>query len=142
MKKIIKQLFETQTSILEKKLGAFKGYTEEKIECAIDDDVVDCKDIDTPPYTGVPAPIVPENDPWFDPPIITEFAKDYMEREHEAFKEEAHKFYGTKESKEPDNIHQIMYEMATKDSITTIQLDPLTPGGSENFQGGSENIHT
>ena len=59
-----------------------------------------------------------------------------MEREYEAFKEEAHKFYGTKES---ENIHQEMYELATKSSATTIQLDP--PGGSENFQGGSENYH-
>ena len=30
-----------------------------------------------------------------------------------------------------------MYEMATKSGATTVQLDPI--GGSENFQGGSEN---
>ena len=40
---------------------------------------------------------------------------------------------------EPDNIHQVMYEMATKSGATTVQLDPI--GGSENFQGGSENVH-
>ena len=43
------------------------------------------------------------------------------------------------DSKEPENIHQVMYEMATKSGATTVQLDPI--GGSENFQGGSENVH-
>ncbi len=42
-------------------------------------------------------------------------------------------------TKEPDNIHEVMYDMATKCGKTTTQLDPV--GGSENFQGGSENIH-
>ena len=40
---------------------------------------------------------------------------------------------------ESDDIHQVMYEMATKNAATTLQLDPI--GGSENFQGGSENVH-
>jgi hypothetical protein len=40
---------------------------------------------------------------------------------------------------EPEDIHQVMYEMATKSGATTVQLDPI--GGSENFQGGSENVH-
>ena len=58
-----------------------------------------------------------------------------MEQET-VIKEEARKHYGTIES---ENIHQLMYEMATKSGATTVQLDPI--GGSENFQGGSENIH-
>ena len=38
------------------------------------------------------------------------------------------------------DIHQLMYDMATKSGkTTTVQLDPI--GGSENFQGGSENVH-
>ena len=40
---------------------------------------------------------------------------------------------------ESDDIHQAMYDLATKSGATTIQLDPI--GGSENFQGGSENVH-
>ena len=44
--------------------------------------------------------------------------------------------YWTKESA---NIHQEMYDLATKSGATTVQLDPI--GGSENFQGGSENVH-
>ena len=50
--------------------------------------------------------------------------------------EEENRQYWTKE---PENIHQVMYEMATKSGSTTVQLDPI--GGSENFQGGSENVH-
>ena len=122
-------------------LGIEKKIDEEDLECAIDEDVVDCKEMEEEPYVGVPAPILNPIDEWFASPYgcptaITENQKDYMEREHEAFKEEAHKHYGTKE---PENIHQLMYEMATKSGATTIQLDPI--GGSENFQGGSENVH-
>ena len=135
MIKKIKEIFETQTTLLKKKAGIFK---EEEVECAIDEVIVDCKEIDKDPYIGVPAPIIPNNDPWFNPPIVSEFNKDYMELEHQAFKEEAHKFYGTKE---PENIHEVMYEMATKSFPTTLQLDPPSIGGSENFQGGSENVH-
>ena len=44
-------------------------------------------------------------------------------------------------SKEPDNIHELMYNIATNHGKTTVQLNP--PGGSENFLdghlGGSEN---
>ena len=28
----------------------------EKIECAVDEEVVDCDEMDSPPYIGVPAP--------------------------------------------------------------------------------------
>ena len=112
---------------------------EKDIECAIDEDVVECDEMDSPPYTGIPAPILNPVDEWFASPygyaspVITEKQKEYQESE--AFKEEAIKYY----SKEPDNIHQVMYDMATKSGKTTTQLDPI--GGSENFQGGSENVH-
>ena len=112
-----------------------KKIKEEDIECAIDEQLVDCKEIDEDPYVGVPAPAYLEEDSWFDitPPVYTENQQDYMERETEIKKQEA-KFAG-----EPENIHQLMYEIATKSSATTLQLDPI--GGSENFQGGSENVH-
>ena len=58
-------------------------------------------------------------------------------QEAEIKKQEAeNRQYWTKESA---NIHQEMYEIATKSGATTLQLDPI--GGSENFQGGSENVH-
>ena len=116
--------------------------TEDDIECAIDENIVDCKTFDDEQekaYVGVPAPILNPVDEWFASPYgcatpaITEKQKEYQESE--AFKEEAIKYY----SKEPDNIHQVMYDMATKSGKTTTQLDPI--GGSENFQGGSENVH-
>ena len=116
--------------------------TEDDIECAIDENIVDCKTFDDEQekaYVGVPAPILNPVDEWFASPYgcatpaITEKQKEYQESE--AFKEEAIKYY----SKEPDNIHQVMYNLATKSGATMIQLDPI--GGSENFQGGSENVH-
>ena len=116
--------------------------TDEDIECAIDENTVDCSKFDDDQdkaYVGVPAPVLNPVDEWFASPygvatpVITEKQKEY--KESEAFKEEAIKYY----SKEPDNIHEVMYDMATKSGATTLQLDPI--GGSENFQGGSENFH-
>jgi len=136
MFKKLKQFFETQTSLLEKKAGIFK---EEDIECSVDEQIVDCKELDEDPYIGVPAPILTPVDDWFSSPYgfatkmpLTEKQKDYMEKETEMKKAEV-------QTKEPDNIHQLMYEIATKNSATTLQLDPI--GGSENFLGGSENVH-
>ena len=136
MFKKLKQFFETQTSLLEKKAGIFK---EEDIECSVDEQIVDCKELDEDPYVGVPAPILTPVDDWFSSPYgfatkmpLTEKQKDYMEKETEIKRAEV-------QTKEPDNIHQLMYEIATKNSATTLQLDPI--GGSENFLGGSENVH-
>jgi len=130
MIKKLKQFFETQTSLLKKKAGVFK---EEDIECAIDEQLVDCKEIDEDPYVGVPAPTLIPYDDWFSEPVITSKQQDYMERETEIKKQEA------VFASEPENIHQLMYEIATESSATTLQLDPI--GGSENFLGGSENFH-
>ena len=118
-------------------LGIEKKIDEEDLECAIDEDVVDCKEMEEEPYVGVPAPVVLTEDSWFGPAVVSDGNKDYMELEYEAFKQDALNYYP--DSKEPENIHQVMYEMATKSGATTVQLDPI--GGSENFQGGSENVH-
>ena len=112
---------------------------ENDIECAIDEDVVECSEMDSPPYTGIPAPILTPVDDWFSGPYgcPTEKQQDYMAQEAEIKKQEAeNRQYWTKESA---NIHQEMYDLATKSGATTVQLDPI--GGSENFQGGSENVH-
>ena len=129
IKKIINKLFTQKIS-------------EKDIECAIDENIVDCEHFDDDQdkaYVGVPAPVLTPVDDWFSGSYgfateipITEKQKDYMERENEMKMAED-------QSKEPDNIHQLMYEMATKSGATTLQLDPI--GGSENFQGGSENFH-
>ena len=99
--------------------------TDEDIECAIDDNTVDCSKFDDDQdkaYVGVPAPVLNPVDEWFASPygvatpVITEKQKEYQESE--AFKEEAIKHY----SKEPDNIHEVMYDMATNSGATTCLL--------------------
>ena len=115
--------------------------TEDQIQCAIDEQIVDCegeafKQDALNYYTGVPAPVYLEDDPWFGPaPVRSEEQLDYIEQETFIKQQQAQEVG----KREPDNIHQLMYEIATKSSATTLQLDPV--GGSENFQGGSENFH-
>ena len=132
IKQIINKLFSQKIS-------------EEDIECAIDENTIECNHLDDDQekaYVGVPAPILNPVDEWFAspygcPPAITEKQQDYMAQEAEIKKQEAeNRQYWTKESA---NIHQEMYDLATKSGATTVQLDPI--GGSENFQGGSENVH-
>ena len=103
--------------------------TEKDIECAIDDQIVECKELDEQPYIGIPAPIVNAADDWFSSyefsqTAFTEKQKDYMEQETNIKIEEQKKL---KESnQEPKNIHQVMYEISTRTWGTQ--------GGSENFQ--------
>ena len=61
------------------------------LECAIDEDKVDCEHLDDDQdkaYVGVPAPVLNPLDDWFSssygcPSAVTEKQKDYMERETE-----------------------------------------------------------
>jgi len=131
IKQIINKLFSQKIS-------------DKDIECAIDENTIECDHLDDDQekaYVGVPAPILNPIDEWFASPYgcppITEKQQDYMVQEAEIKKQEAeNRQYWTKESA---NIHQEMYDLATKSGATTVQLDPI--GGSENFQGGSENVH-
>ena len=130
IKKIIEKIFNTQEKI-----------KEEELECAVDEEVVDCEGEAFAQdalnyYTGIPAPAYLSDDEWFGPtPNLTEKQKDYMAVEMEWKIEEEKK---RKESGvEPDDIHQKMYEIATSNWNTVAE----TQGGSENFQGGSENVH-
>ena len=119
--------------------------TEEKIECAIDENTVDCETFDDDQekaFTGVPAPVEHVLDDWFMSPYgqplppKEEFAGNYQGPLYapytavDAFKEK---------SVGDDGMHQKMYDMSTQSGKTTLQLNPI--GGSENFQGGSENVH-
>ena len=128
LKNIVKEV--TKSPILGEDTTNYDQFIEEEIECAIDDDVVECKEIDTPPYTGVPAPAYCVEDPWFNAPVYTEKQMDYMEQETEMKRQEREENF----SVEPDDIHQKMYEIATKNQSTTLHLNP--PGGSENFHEG------
>ena len=111
---------------------------EDDIECAIDDQTVDCEgEAFTQdalnyyaPYTGVPAPAYLKDDPWFGSPVYSEKQKDYMEIETEMkIQEEQQR---QEEGVEPEDIHQKMYEIATKSWNTVSE----TQGGSENFHEG------
>lgn len=142
-------MINTITDAIKSIFSIKEAIDEKSVVCSIDEEPVNCKDLETEygwldkeaysihpelMYTGVPAPAYLKDDEWFGSAVISDENKDYMEREYEAFKEEAHKFYGTKES---ENIHQEIYEIATASQNTTVHLDPVIPvGGSENFQEG------
>ena len=122
-----------------------KVIDEKDIECAIDENTINCSDLEAPlveygpghftqgygSYTGIPAPAYLEDDEWFGPaPIRSRKQIDYMEQEMEMKRQEREENF----SVEPSDIHQKMYEIATKNHNTTLDLDP--PGGSENFHTG------
>jgi len=95
---------EETTNSMEKYLTQLEGLSKDKRSPITEQDKA---------YVGVPAPILNPIDEWFSapygcPPVVTEKQKAYQESE--SFKEEAIKYY----SKEPDNIHQLMYEKAEK----------------------------
>lgn len=110
-------------------------FIEDEIECAIDDEIVECKEMDTPSYTGIPAPAYLPNDEWFGEPVLTEKGMDVVQQEAQIKQqEEEHKeeLAAAGVIIEDENIHQKMYEMATQNWTTVKE----TQGGSENFQEG------
>ena len=104
------------------------------VEGTIDED--DGLDYEDQYYTGVPAPSILEDDPWFGPtPPLTEKQEEIraqLEEEKQLIAEEEDK----SPSKEVANIHEVMYNVATSNGKTTVQLDP--PGCSENFHSGPD----
>ena len=130
---------------LTKTLKNILGFTKQKeVKCTIDE--LEAPLFECGPghltqgygFVGIPAPKVLKNDPWFGEPVKSE-----KQLEYEHINDDPHDGWWLRpewqDPKEPDNIHEVMYDMATKCGKTTTQLDPV--GGSENFQGGSENIH-
>ena len=142
--------------MIKKILSKLFSQKSDDIECAIDEDKVDCANLEAPVhecgpghfshgyspygnipeenrYVGVPAPVVLSNDSWFgDVTYKSQKQEDYMERETEMKMQEQKR--REEAGEEPENIHQLMYEMATKNQSTTLHIDP--PGGSENFHEG------
>lgn len=90
-----------------------------------------------------PAPIFLSYDEWFGEPILTETQIKYQEIMKEPSDDIVVNMDGgvggswSVQTTEPENIHELMYDIATKNVSTTLSLDP-TPslGGSENFQEG------
>lgn len=125
--KAIKQLVETQTTLLQKKANTYK------VECAVDDDVVDCEDFKEP-YIGVPAPDYLPEDPWFPAPVLSDKQMTIKEAHDAAVADNQILAEGDDGVVESSDIHQKMYEIATKGGQTTVQRDPI--GGSETFHEG------
>ena len=125
-----KKEVETQTTLLQKKANTFN------VECAIDEEVVDCegeafKQDAINYYTGIPAPAYLQNDPWFgSTPELTEKQMSLKEAHEQAVADK--QLLDESESKESDDIHQKLYEAATKSWTTVAE----SQGGSENFQEG------
>ena len=90
------------------------------------------KSQESKPFTGIPAPNIPQYDPWFGPVVLSEKAIEYMVQDVKEKQEERKDTF----SVEPDNMHQVMYDVATRNNNTTLDLNPLPPGGSENFHEG------
>ena len=91
------------------------------------------------PFTGIPAPKVLKDDPWFGPaPILSEKQQEYMRTQLEEEKQLIPQSEDQPPNKEVDNIHEVMYNIATQSGKTTTQLNPMPElgGGSENFQSG------
>ena len=87
-----------------------------------------------PSYTGEVAPVVPPSDHWFSAPVKTEKVIAY--EKHVAQKIEEQKIIeAAQPKKEPQDIHQQMYERALK-YWGTWKEEIQSPGGSENFQSG------
>ena len=84
-----------------------------------------------PSYIGVAAPVTVPTDNWFSAPVKTEKVIAY--EKHVAAEIEKQKIIeAAQPKKEPENIHQKMYEKA----IQSWGSWQETLGGSENFQQG------
>ena len=95
-----------------------------------DEDEEDGLDYEDQYYTGVPAPDYLEIDPWFSPPVLSEKQMTYKEAHDKAVEEQ--QILDESETKESADIHQKLYEAASKNWTTVLE----SQGGSENFQEG------
>ena len=85
-------------------------------------------------YIGAPAPDYLPEDPWFPAAVFSEKQLTVKEAHEQAIADNQILADESNHAVESSDIHQKMYEIATKGSATTLQLDP--PGGSENFHEG------
>ncbi len=85
------------------------------------------------------APIIAPYDEWFSEPILTETQIEYQKLMRELGDDIVVNMDGgvggswSVQTSEPENIHEVMYDIATKCGKTTTQLNSV--GGSENIHG-------
>ena len=72
-------------------------------------------------HLGIPAPVVTPNDSWFEEAPKTEKVIEYVMKKNEELYQ---RLAEQPKSKEVDNIHQVMYDKATKGIATTLALNP------------------
>ena len=125
MIKKIKSVIKSTVSTI-KKVATKK----KKLECVVDNQEVNCETFKDTNWVGYPAPASIPYDPWFGSAPKSQKAIQYEEKvaAESKIKEEQTK----EKTQEPENIHQVMYEVATKNWNTVKE----TQGGSENFQEG------
>ena len=78
------------------------------------------------PAKTVPAPVILENDPWFGEPVLTQKALDKKREIDHNKKVEA------ENQVESPNIHQEMYELATKNWTTVKETEGWQSGTGYN----------
>ena len=109
-------------------------FDEDKIECAVDEEIVPCVEMSSTPYIGVPAPDYLPEDPWFPAPVLSEKQLTVKEAHEQAVADK--QILDESEGKESEDIHQKLYELASKNWNTVDETQFAAQGGSENFQEG------
>jgi len=87
-------------------------------------------------FVGVPAPKYLEDDSWFGPAILSDSQMTLKEAFDHAVSDR--QLLPEDDVVEPKNIHEVIYNIATRSQKTTTQLDSTFQfgSGSENFQEG------
>ena len=87
------------------------------------------------PYVGILAPKVLKDDPWFGPtPILSVSQEEYVAMRSQLELENLLIPQSEDRPREVDDIHEVMYNIATKAGKTTTQLDPQS--GPSAWQSG------
>jgi hypothetical protein len=87
----------------------------------------------TKPYIGVPAPDITPYDPWFTAPIKSDKQIVLEEKKKQAKKQQEEVEAAMTQSREPKNIHDVLYKKATSHMKNSWQENI---GGSENYHEG------
>jgi len=84
----------------------------------------------------IPAPNYLKNDPWFGSAVLSNSQMTVREAYEHAVSDG--QLLPEDDIIEPKDIHEVIYNIATRSQKTTIQLDPTSQfgSGSENFQEG------